>query len=165
MTKTSRLKMPFISAGQAQKEWVHNEALQILDMVAGAIVEEPARNDPPTAASEGISYIIGPAPTGAWAGKAGQIATMSAGGWRFLAPVDGLSALVRSSGLRADYLAGAWDIGTVRAGRVEVGGEQVLSAQAAAIASPSGGATVDAEARAAIDQILSALRGHGLIAT
>lgn len=37
--------------------------------------------------------------------------------------------------------------------------------QSAAIADPSGGATVDAEARAAIDDILAALRNVGIIAT
>ncbi|MEN2423010.1 hypothetical protein AABB02_33480 [Streptomyces rimosus] len=34
----------------------------------------------------------------------------------------------------------------------------------AAIANPAGGATVDAEARAAINQILAALRSRGLVA-
>ena len=139
-------------------------ALQILDATLSAIVEEPPRNNPPASASEGLSYIVGGAPTGAWAGKAGQVATMSAGGWRFLAPVDGLSALVRSNRLRAEYFGGSWEIGVARAARVEIGGEQLLSSQAAAIASPGGGATVDTEARAAISQILSMLRGHGLIA-
>ena len=69
---------------------MHNEALQILDTVACAIVEEPARNDPPASPAAGSGYIIGGAPTEAWAGKAGQLATMSESGWRFLQPVDGL---------------------------------------------------------------------------
>ena len=90
---------------------------------------------------------------------------MSAGGWRYTLPVDGLSALVRSSRLRAEYFAGSWEIGTSRAERIEVDGQQVLSEQGAAIASPSGGTTIDAEARASITGILAALRAHGLIAT
>ena len=80
-----------------------------------------------------------------------------------LAPVDGLSALVRSNRLRAEYFGGAWEVGVARAASIEIGGEQLLGPQAPAIASPSGGATVDAEARAAIDQLLTMLRGHGLI--
>jgi hypothetical protein len=143
---------------------VHNEALQILDAALAAIVEEPPRNDPPASPSEGSSYIVGAAPTGDWSGKGGQVATMSAGGWRYLAPVDGLSALVRSNRLRAEYFGGSWEIGIARAASVEIGGQQLLSSQAEAITSPSGGATVDAEARAAIDQMLAMLRGHGLIA-
>ena len=90
---------------------------------------------------------------------------MSASGWRYLLPVDGLSALIRSNRLRAEYFAGSWEIGVPRASAIEIGGEQVLAARLAAIASPSGGTTIDAEARAAIGEILAALRGHGLIAT
>ncbi len=165
MSKTPRFDLPFLTPGQAQKELFHNEALQILDCVTAACVEEPPRSNPPVSAAEGVSYIIGAAPTGVWAGKAGQIANMSAGGWRYLAPTDGLTALVKSSGLRAEFRSGAWTIGTMVASRVEIGGLQILSTQAAAIASPTGGATVDTEARGAIVQILAALRGHGLIAT
>jgi hypothetical protein len=93
---------------------------------------------------------------------AGMVRT--AGGWRYVAPVDGLSALVRSSGLRADY-AGGWDIGVIRAASVEIDGDAVLSTRSAAIASPGGGAIIDSEARSAINQILAALRHHGMIAT
>ena len=139
--------------------------MQILDCIAAASVEEPPRNDPPVSAVDGAAYIIGSAPTGGWSGKAGQIANMSAGGWRYVVPIDGMSALIKTSGLRADYRSGGWGIGKVIAERVEVDGVKVLGAQGAAIASPSGGATVDAEARAAIGLILAAMRQHGLIAT
>lgn len=152
-------------AGQAQKELFHNEALQILDCIAAASVEEPPRNDSPISAADGATYIVGPAPTGVWSGKAGQLANMSAGGWRYVVPIEGLSALVKTSGLRADFRSGNWKIGTVTAELVEVGGVQVLGAQGAAIASPSGGSTVDSEARSAIGLMLAAMRQHGLIAT
>ena len=81
-----------------------------------------------------------------------------------LAPVDGFSALVRSNRLRAEYFAGNWEIGVARAALVQIGGEQLLSSQAGAIPAPSGGPVVDAEARAAIGQMLAMLREHGLIA-
>jgi hypothetical protein len=45
-----------------------------------------------------------------------------------------------------------------------VAARQVLGPQAAAIAGPAGGATVDSEVRAVVDQILATLRLHGLIA-
>lgn len=47
----------------------------------------------------------------------------------------------------------------------QVGGTQVLSAQGAAVADASGGSTVDAEARTAINTLLARLRAHGMIAT
>jgi hypothetical protein len=43
--------------------------------------------------------------------------------------------------------------------------EQVVGNRQAAISAPSGGSTVDAEARTAIGSILSAMRTHGLIAS
>ena len=45
------------------------------------------------------------------------------------------------------------------------GGTQVVGAQGAAVADASGGATIDAEARTAINTLLARLRTHGLIAT
>lgn len=45
-----------------------------------------------------------------------------------------------------------------------VDGVKVVGAQSGAITDPTGGSTVDAEARTAIGSILSALRSHGLIA-
>jgi len=48
---------------------------------------------------------------------------------------------------------------------IYINGVQVLDTQQSAISAPSGGGTVDAEARTAIGSILTALRNHGLIAT
>jgi hypothetical protein len=42
-------------------------------------------------------------------------------------------------------------------------GVQVVGARGSAIASPTGGTTIDSEARLTIDQLLSTLRQHGLI--
>lgn len=78
--------------------------------------------------------------------------------------MEGLTAWVRSHGVFASYVAGMWEIGSLRASALLVGGQQVVGARAAAVPDPAGGATVDVEARQAIDAILSALRQHGLIA-
>lgn len=50
-------------------------------------------------------------------------------------------------------------------GAVWVGGVRMLKAQGAAVADPTGGATVDAEARAAIAALIDRLEAHRLIAT
>jgi hypothetical protein len=139
--------------------------LQLLDCAVAPCVEGVGDNAPPASSAVGIAYVVGTAPTGAWAGKAGNVATMTEGGWRFLNPADGLSVVIRASGIRAEYRSGAWEMGVVRADGLEIGGEQVVSTQAAAIAAPAGGTTIDTEARSAIDQILGALRHHGLIAS
>jgi hypothetical protein len=75
-----------------------------------------------------------------------------------------MSFYVRSDGTTAAFRAGSWELGKVRASSLIIAGQQVVGSQAAAIASASGGTTVDSEARAVLDQILAALRQHGLIA-
>jgi hypothetical protein len=64
----------------------------------------------------------------------------------------------------ATYRAGAWELGQIRGSARVLGGQQVVGSRSGAIASPTGGTSVDSQARAAIDAILSALRQHGLIA-
>jgi hypothetical protein len=163
MTATPRLALPFLSAGQAQKEFTHNEALQTLDTLVGGAVETGPLAVPPASPSIGDAYIVDESPTADWAGRPGSVAAYTSGGWRFVEPVDGLSLYVKSQGQWASFRAGSWEIGQLRGSSVIIGDQQVVGSRAAAIAPASGGMTIDAEARAAIDDILVAMRQHGLI--
>lgn len=163
MSASARLGLPFLSPGQAQKEFFHNEALQTLDTITAAAVEEEPRNTPPAAPTVGTCYIVGNSPTDEWSGKSACIAGYSSGGVRFIAPLEGMTAYVKSSGTWAIYRAGSWEVGTVRGTSLVLGGVQVVGGRLAAIVAPSGGAIIDAEGRSAIEQILAALRQHGLI--
>lgn len=165
MDQSQRLALPFIAPGQSQKELFHNEALQMIDTIAAAAVEEAPRNDPPVTPVQGNCFIVGAAPTGAWAGKASTLAAFSAAGWRFIEPVDGLQVWVKSTSIWAAYHAGAWELGALRASQLMIGGVKVVGSRSGAVANVTGGTTVDAEARAAIAAMLAAMRGHGLIAT
>jgi len=165
MSGTARFALPMLAPGQAQKELYHNEAIQALDVIAAAAVEEPPRATPPGSPFPGQSYIVGGSPSGAWAGKAGCLTCFTAGDWRFIEPRDGLIAFVKSTGVWALFQSGVWELGTVRGSSLVLGGQQVVGTRATAIAGPAGGATIDAESRTAIGQILSALRQHGLIET
>jgi hypothetical protein len=165
MDSTPRLGLPLLAVGQAQKEVFHNESLATLDCLIAAAVEQPPLNDPPAAPTIGNEYIVGDAPTGEWAGHAKSLATCTSAGWRIAGPVEGLTAYVRSTSSWAAFRAGAWEVGQLRGASVIIGGEQVLGSRGASIASPSGGTVIDAEARAAIDAVLSAMREHGLIET
>ncbi|MEO7635722.1 MAG: DUF2793 domain-containing protein [Sphingomicrobium sp.] len=152
-------------AGQAQKELTHNEALQMVDALIAPAVEGAAQAIPPAAPVAGNCYLVGAAATGAWAGQTGKLAQFTSGGWRFIAPVEGMTAFVRSNSQTAVYRQGAWELGQIRGTALILGGQQVVAGRGAAIASPSGGATVDSQARGAVDLILAALRQHGLIET
>jgi hypothetical protein len=140
-----------------------NEALQTLDLLVAGAVEEGPRASPPGAPAPGACYIVAAAAVGAWAGKSNCIAGWTSGGWRFIPPMDGMSLYVRASETFATYRAGAWEIGAVRGSSLVIGDDQVVGSRQAAIASPAGGSTVDAEARTALSAILAALRTHGLI--
>jgi len=164
MSSSPRLALPFLSVGQAQKEFSHNEALQTLDLLVAGAIEEAPRTSPPSTPALGASYIVAEDATDAWAGKSQCVTGWTSGGWRFIEPVEGMRMYVRSTGTWAAFRNGAWEMGQIRAAAVVIGDEQVVGSRAAAIASPSGGVTIDGEARAAIDAILEALRQHGLIA-
>ena len=95
----------------------------------------------------------------------GSVAAWTAGGWRFVPPVDGMVLYERVSGTCTTYRNGSWELGTLRASSLVIGGQQVAGQRRPAIESPSGGSVVDAEGRGAIASILDALRQHGLIET
>jgi Protein of unknown function (DUF2793) len=102
---------------------------------------------------------------GAWAGKALNLAAYTAGGCRFVAPLEGVTTYVRSSSVWATFRSGAWELGALRGSNVTISGQQVLGGRAAVIPGPSGGSVIDVEARFAVGQILTAFRLHGLIET
>lgn len=164
MADTARWGLPLLDAGQAQKEMTVNEALARLDLLVQTAVAGVGINAPPVAPADGAAWVVGPAPSGAWAGQADAVAGWTAGGWRFVTPREGMTVWSATDGCAASYAGGQWRTGSLAGRRVEVGGVQVVGGRAAAITSPSGGAVVDAEARTALAAILAALRTHGLIA-
>lgn len=164
MNHSARFALPFIAPGQLQKEWTHNEALQRIDALLCPAVEGPALSTPPATPMIGVCYIVGPAATEAWSGHDGALACFTDGGWKFIAPIEGMQLIDRISGQPVLRRAGAWETGVVRAQEVQVAGQVVVRSRQAAIGDPTGGGVVDAEARTAIASILAALRAHGLIA-
>lgn len=120
---------------------------------------------PPASPVVGACYIVATSPTGAWVGKSLNLVAYTAGGWRFVAPLEGVTAYVRSSSLWATFCSGNWELGILRGANVSIAGQQVVGARTAAIPGPSGGSVIDVEACSALGQILTALRLHGLIET
>lgn len=160
---SARLALPLIHAGQAQKEVAHNESLTLLDMLVQAAVESADVATPPASPAAGQCWIIDSGASGAWAGKSGMIAGWTAGGWRFVAPVEGIRVWVADRGHAMMFDGGNWTDERARADGYYVDGQRVVSARQVAIADPAGGSVVDSEARAAIASIISALQSHGLV--
>ena len=144
MPATPRLGLPLLAVAQAQKEVTHNEALVVLDALVHAAVEAGPIAAPPATPAEGQCWIVGPAATGEWSGQEGAIALWTAGGWRFVAPRDGMQAVRLIDRERLRYDGGEWT-------------------PPETIAAPSGGAVIDVEARATLAALVLAMEAQGLM--
>lgn len=138
-----RFALPMLFAGQSQKEVIVNEALLAADLLLHPAIEAVV-TAPPTAPANGQCWLVGASATGAFAGQSGRIAAWSEGGWRFLAPREGMRAYDIAAAAFRSFAGGTWQL-------------------AAAPAAPSGGTVVDSEARAAITSLITALRSAGVL--
>lgn len=162
--ESDRWDLPFIVSGQAQKEVTHNEALARIDALLHPVVEAVGLVAPPVAPLPGQGWIIGAGATGDWSGHDGALALSSENGWIFIAPREGMTVFDRATALSVRRGATYWRAGELNARRLLIDGVGVIGAQQPAIALPTAGAFIDQEARIAINDIVTALREHGLIA-
>lgn len=144
MPMTPRFGLPLLAVAQAQKEVTHNEALTLIDALIHAAVEAGPLNDPPAAPVSGRCWLVGAVPTGGWSGHVNAIAIWTAGGWRFVAARPGMMVVRLTDG--------AW----LRFGGSEWTGPATIGA-------PSGGSTIDVEARSALSALIVHLEAQGLL--
>ena len=163
MEQTARFKIPLLSPGQAQKEFTHNEALERIAALLCPIVEDVPRDAPPADPSIGACYLVAAGGSGDWAGKDGAIACFTAGGWRFIEPVEGVIITAQSSGEPLQWRSGTWEAGISRCQEVRIGGQTVLRGRQPDVPDPAGGTAIDNECRVALTAVLDALRTHGII--
>lgn len=141
--QTPRMALPLLYPGQAQKEVFVNEALVRIDALLHARIEAVA-SSPPTSPADGACWVIGENPIGDWSGKAANIACRAAGNWLFVAPQEGMSVTVHTSGQIMRYRSGQWSF-------------------PAGVQAPQGGETIDSQARAAISALVARLVEAGLL--
>lgn len=139
---SARFKLPFLFAGQSQKEGFVNECAARTDALLHCAIEGEAAA-PPVAPVDGTSWLVGAGASGNWAGQSGKIAARQSGNWLFFSPQDGMRILNRASGQDIRY-HGSWKI-------------------ASRPAAPSGGATIDSQARTAIAALIASLTTAGVI--
>jgi hypothetical protein len=165
MTETTpRFQLPLLASGQAQKEIVHNEALWRADFMIQPIVETVGENTPPTSPAPGQAWVIGTQPVGDWTGKTHHIALWTDGGWRFIVPFEDVCVFHKTLKINYCFQGGLWLKQSLNAASFTVDGVTVLNQRQPSIGSPTSGVVVDAECRIAVNQILTAMRNHGLIA-
>ncbi|ODU69352.1 MAG: hypothetical protein ABT11_12695 [Novosphingobium sp. SCN 66-18] len=139
---TARFNLPLLHAGQAQKEVTVNESLLLLDALAHTAVEGETAT-PPETPENGQVWLVATDATDAFSGHDRSLAIWSEGGWRFLPPREGMRVFDREQRcfrLFADIWSGF-----------------------EAPALPTGGSTIDVEARAFIADLVQSLRDCGLL--
>lgn len=107
MATTSHLGITLLEQSQAQKEITINEALARIDAAlnCGAIDRDLAT--PPSSPANGDVYIVAASPTGAWSGKAGQVAYFDQV-WRFIEPKEGLMLWLNDENIHVVYNGSTW---------------------------------------------------------
>jgi len=138
---TPRFALPYLFAGQAQKEFFVNEAHAITDLLLQPVVEGET-NTPPVTPATGESWLVSNNPTGAWVQNEGSLAGFYGGTWLFVPPTEGLRI---------------WDKAT----------RQILVyrdtwLRAAEPTATTGGGIVDTELRAAFSDLIEALKISGI---
>lgn len=109
MSTTPDMGLPLLSETQQQPEVTHNEALELLTAALYGVIQV-SLNTPPGSPTVGDSYVVGAAPTGAWASRAKTIARYTSGGWRFL-PDRNSAGTIITMGARQEGLR-VWDKST-----------------------------------------------------
>jgi len=160
---TPRLRMPLLDMGQAQKELTHNEALTLVDFFVQPRVEAMDATVPPADPSNGQAWIVGNGAQGIWAGHENSLALWTDGGWRFVQPFRALCVWIGGGDMFARWDGLNWTLGIWHVRSIMIDGMQIIGPREPPISDPSGGQVIDAEARSAIDEILVAMRNHGLI--
>lgn len=108
MTTSTHLRLPFILPAQAGKHITHNEAIAALDTLAQLAVLDRDLATPPASPVAGVRYIVAASPTGAWDGKASQIAAWDGAAWLFHTPEPGWLAFVVDENGLVVWTGSAW---------------------------------------------------------
>lgn len=137
-----RFALPLLHVGQAQKELFVNEALAIADALLHCTIEGEA-GEPPASPEDGENWLVAADATGDWAGQDHALACRQAGNWIFVPPRGGMRVFDLALG-QDRFFADTWQNATTPM-------------------EPLGGTTVDSEARAAIVELIAALRAAGIL--
>ena len=104
-------------------------ALALIDLLVAASVEAaPIAAPPPAPVPAACTGSRRPARAARSPGTTGKLAGWTEGGWRFVAPVEGMRLTERGSGVELAFRGGAWTSGSLRASEVVIGGQKVVGA-------------------------------------
>ena len=113
MSDSAQNKIPYVPQDTLDPAAGLNDAIRVIDALLNTRVENMTTNAPPGSPADGVCYIVGGAPTGAWAGHANALATYVADGafWTFYAAGDTAWLVINKADgnlYRWDTTAVAW---------------------------------------------------------
>lgn len=110
MTTLPNLPVNTWDAGISQPDELYNDLLSVADaLVPTPVVADKDLNAPPGSPALGSLYIVGPSPTGAWAGHAGELVAYTyANAWKFIPPKDQWLVRVADEDTNYRYDGSAW---------------------------------------------------------
>lgn len=83
MSNTINNGIPFVPENTIDPAAGLNLSLNVVDALLQVLVVSIGLNTPPGSPANGARYIVGTAPTGAWAGQANKLARWLDGAWQF----------------------------------------------------------------------------------
>ena len=107
MSTTPNLGITLLAQSQQQKEVTVNEAFYRIDALLNNAVIDKDLAIPPASPMAGDMYLVAASPTGAWVGKAKQIAYFDQV-WRFVEPNEGCLVWVADEATRYLYNGTNW---------------------------------------------------------
>lgn len=111
MTATTKLALELLANAAANQTLANTTFAQLNQLVQAAAVDKDLAAPPVSPANEAL-YIVAGSPTGAWSGKAGQLAywLTSTGAWQFIVPREGFIVHVNDEDLFYKYDGSTWVI-------------------------------------------------------
>ena len=117
MTATAKLGLELLQNAAANQILANTTFAQLNQLVQASVLDKDLSTPPASPADEAL-YIIGASPTGAWAGKANQLAywLTSVGAWAFIPPKAGWQVAVldevdsNNQPARYSYSGSAWGL-------------------------------------------------------
>lgn len=106
---TPNLQLPELVANELTPHDTFNGAIRRVDAVV-QLVSQSITDTPPGSPVNGETYIVGSSPTGAFTGRAGDVAARIDGAWQFFDWQEGWLAYVVSDSTIRVCVSGSWNV-------------------------------------------------------
>lgn len=111
MTQSVKLALEYLQ-NSAANQVLANTTFALLDQLVQAGAVDKDLSSPPGSPANGALYIVASSPTGAWSGKAGQLAfwLTSVNAWSFIVPKEGFLVHVNDEDEFYKFNGSSWEI-------------------------------------------------------